>query len=138
MKAGSSFLFIGGEKMDLDIIENAIYDLENDEINADNVKELACLYIIRQQGLGLTEVSNNDVLENELNDILPYYRKYCDVKRRYQMHELPEDAVIDAIQKVCKEISDLIDTLYSGTDLGKERRQILKMLCNLYSKYANK
>lgn len=120
--------------MDLDIIENAIYDLENDEINRDNVKELACLYIIRKEQLKQTE----DKVENELNDILPYYREYCGIKRDYQLNKLPEEAVIVSIKKVCKEISDLIDTLYSGTDLGKERRQILKMLYSLYSKYENK
>ncbi len=121
--------------MDLDIIEDAIYDLEHSDITADNVKELAGLYIVRQEQLKSHTNENTSDMEQELNDILPYYRKYCEIKRRYQRHELTEDAVIESIEKVCKEIGDLVTTLYSGTDLGKERRQIHKMIKNLYDKF---
>lgn len=121
--------------MDLEIIEDAIYELENSEMSADNVKELASLYIIKGKQLKSNIDTNTRVVEDELEDILPYYGKYCEIKRGYQLHELPEDAVVDAIGKVCKEISDLIITLYSGTDLLKERKQIHKMLTNLYKMY---
>jgi len=121
--------------VDLEIIEDAIYELENSEMSADNVLELASLYIVKSEQLKSNTDGNKRVVEDELEDILPYYRKYCEIKRGYQLHELPEDAVVDAIGKVCKEISDLIITLYSGTDLLKERKQIHKMLTNLYKTY---
>lgn len=122
--------------IDLDIIEDAIYDIEeNEKINAENIKELACLYIVKAEQLKSNRNEIKPDVEDELEDILPYYRKYCDVKRRYQLHELSEEAVVNAISKVCREISDLIATLYSGTDLGKERRQIIKMLSTLQKTY---
>ena len=121
--------------IDLEIIEDAIYELENSEMSADNVLELASLYIVKDKQLKSNTDTNKRVVEDELEDILPYYRKYCEIKRGYQLHQLPEEAVVDAIGKVCKEISDLIITLYSGTDLLKERKQIHKMLTNLYKTY---
>lgn len=123
--------------MDLEIIEDAIYELENSEINADNVLELASLYIVRQNNLDRLKTENNRDVEDELNDILPYYRKYCETKRKYQMHEITEDAVITGIERVCKEISELISTIYRNTDMAKERKQIRKMLETLYFTYKN-
>lgn len=122
--------------MNIEEIEDRIYDLEYEVTTAQNAIELAALYIIRDE---LYKIGNNGVVTGvteELNDILPAYRKYCDTKRKYQLHELTEEAVVHGLETVCKEIEDLIITIYSGTDMGKERRILYQCLDKLHKKYC--
>lgn len=119
--------------MDLTTIEYAIEELENGEETFDNITELACLYIIRDN---LSRSSPNiSRPEKELNDILPYYQQYIKIKREYQQNKISESAVIAGIKDVCRELTEFIDTLYSCTDMGKERRCIVQMLDSLAKKY---
>ena len=121
--------------MDIMAIEEAIQTLENDDTTFDNVSELASLYICRQymnKPLNLM-VSGT---QKELEDILPYYMKYTDIKKRYQLNQTSEGEVIQGIKNVCREIQEFIETLYSGTDMNKERLCIAKTLEQLYKKYS--
>lgn len=121
--------------MDIMAIEEAIQTLENDDTTFDNVSELASLYICRQymnKPLNLMVSST----QKELEDILPYYMKYKDIKKRYQLNQTSEGEVIQGIKNVCREIQEFIETLYSGTDMNKERLCIVKTLEQLYRKYS--
>ena len=121
--------------MDIMAIEEAIQTLENDDTTFDNVSELASLYICRQymnKPLNLMVSST----QKELEDILPYYMKYKDIKKRYQLNQTSEGEVIQGIKNVCREIQEFIETLYSGTDMNKERLCIVKTLEQLYKKYS--
>ena len=117
--------------MDIDIIKDGIYELENSEVNTDNIIELACLYIV-QQNLG------NDTVENELEDILPHYKKYVAVKTKYQKHEATEDGVLTELKRVCLEVQQFIKALYGCTDFKKERKIISKMIENLNNEFIEK
>jgi len=117
--------------MDIKIIKEAIKELEQSDTVVDNIQELASLYIVAQnmkQGL-------NPVV-TELNEILPAYNKYIQVKRKYQLGEIAEDAVCINIRNVCQEIRDFMCTLYAGTDMGKERRYIRGLIQDLYERYV--
>lgn len=57
-------------------------------------------------------------------DILPSYTLYIDAKRKYQLGETNDKIVLDYLELLCKEISDLLDSLYSDTDMWKERKII--------------
>ena len=121
--------------MDIMAIEEAIQTLENDDTTFDNVSELASLYICRQymnKPLNLMVSST----QKELEDILPYYMKYKDIKKRYHLNQTSEGEVIQGIKNVCREIQEFIETLYSGTDMNKERLCIVKTLEQLYKKYS--
>ena len=111
--------------LDLEVIDQTIEELENSDTTFFNCQNLASLYIVRDK-LGGTK------LDKELRDILPTYRSYCEIKKKYQMKELPEEAVINAMTNVSKEVKEFIDTLYSGTDLEMERNIINDMIKNLY------
>lgn len=115
--------------MDIDIIEDAIQELEESDTTADNVLELASLYIVRDN----LKNANLSTINNELDDILPAYTDYISIKQKYQRHELTEDAVVYSIKQLCQEIKDLIHTVYSGTDMAKERKQLCSMLTSLYN-----
>lgn len=117
--------------MDVVAIEEAIEELENSETTVDNIKELSALYICRDHLM----LSNHDAVESELEDIFPYYRKYRDIKRRYQLRQTNESEVAEGIKAVCRELTEFVETLYSGTDMNKERICIRKMLEKLYNKY---
>jgi len=120
--------------MDIVAIEDAISALESSPATPENVAELASLYICRdnlKQGLNWTL----DNVEEELQDILPYYIKYRDIKRRYQLNQATEGEVIKGIKDVCRELSEFISTLYSGTDMNKERICIKNVLSQLNSRY---
>lgn len=123
--------------MDINIIDGVIKELEESDVTFENVRELACLYIVRTNlGEDKPVVINNNV-EKELNDILPRYRDYCDIKRKYQLNEITEDAVIEAVKRLCLEIQEFIDSLYTSTNFYRERRLLLDMIDNLYNKYNN-
>jgi len=119
--------------MDIVAINEAIQALENDTTTFENVQELACLYIVRDNlTSGLKSESSG---LNEVDDILPYYNKYVDIKRRYQLHQTSESEVIAGIKSVCKELEEFITQLYQGTDMNKERICIKQMIQDLSTKY---
>ena len=121
--------------MDLLAIDDAIKTLENSDTTVENVSELASLYICQ---LNLKNRSNRQIerVEDELEDILPYYTKYREIKTRYQLNQTTEGEVIQGIKNVCREIQQFIDALYSGTDMNKERICINKMIEQMHEKYS--
>jgi hypothetical protein len=120
--------------MKLQDIEEAIKDFESRNPTANNVQELANLYTVRNN---LANSCSNQV-EKELHDILPQYSKYCEIKQKYQLHQLTEEAVISSLNKVCVEFKEFINTLYSCTDFYKERKIILQSIEDLYTKLNTK
>lgn len=110
--------------MNLTDINEAIDTLSNSDSTLSNVRSLASLYIV-QDHLQKSILARSESVESELNDILPSYKKYCDIKRKYQLKELTEEAVYKALENVCKEVNEFLQILYSNTDTEKER-EILK------------
>lgn len=100
--------------MNIKTINDAIKDLETANTTVNNVEELAHLYIVRKHLI-------QDRVEEELNDILPAYKNYVDVKKKYQLHETTQENVILALESTCKEMIEFISTLYSSTDFERER-----------------
>ena len=113
-----------GIVMDITDINRTIQELEKDSTTFENCSKLASLYIVRDR-------FNSGNVQNELNDILPQYTKYVDIKYRYQRGEISEKAVETQIKKVCSEISEFIQMLYSCTDMPIERKYIKNMLGGL-------
>lgn len=119
--------------MNLEEINNTIEALEQSSTTFGNCEKLASLYICRDN---LTKsVQSNPQVEQEINDILPQYREYCTIKRRYQLHEISDELVISSMRRVCTEIKEFIQILYSSTDMPDEREQIHEMLSELNSKF---
>lgn len=116
--------------MDLRIIEDTITELEEAETTLENVQELAYLYIIRDK-LSKPSTTNSNSVEKEYKDILPEYQNYVRIKQLYQRHELTDEAILPALKRVCLEIIEFIQILYSSTDLVKERREIKAMIKEL-------
>lgn len=116
--------------LNLEEINEAIYQLENGSTTYDTCSKLASLYIVKDKLINPLP-SMVDRVETELNDILPQYKMYCTVKRKYQLNELTEKAVYLAMQDVCTEIKEFIQTLYSGTDTQEERNMIKELIYNL-------
>lgn len=124
--------------LDLQEIENTIIQLENTELTFDSCKKLASLYILRDYANKQTpEVSHESsgVLK-ELNDIIPQYQVYCNVKRDYQLNKVAESAVLQSLHEVCIEVKEFITTLYSSTDMKEERTEIEDTLKYLYNKHT--
>lgn len=114
--------------MDLMAIQDNIQELENDDTSVENVKELALLYIVRDNLQKSLEQTGNDKIIEEYTDILPQYHRYVEIKREYQLGNISQKAVETAIKKVCKEIQEFIHTMYSCTDMPKERTYIKEMI----------
>ena len=110
--------------MNISDINRTIIELKNDDTTFENCGKLASLYIVK-------EFFNADETINELTDILPQYKKYMDIKRKYQLGEISEKTVERQIKLVCKEISEFINALYSSTDLPIERELIKNMINGL-------
>ena len=107
--------------LDLSEINSAIEELENTITTYDTCIKLSALYNVKNHML-------TDTVEQELDDILPQYKKYCNIKRKYQLNELSKDNIIYAMENVCKEIEEFIQVLYSNTDTNEERNLIKKMI----------
>ena len=107
--------------MDIYAIQDTIKELELGDTTLQNVSDLANLYVVRDRLL------DTDV-KQELDDILPAYSDYVDVKQRYQRGEISDGVVIKSMKYVCREIADFIDTLYKCTDMNKERKCIKDMI----------
>lgn len=108
--------------MDIKTINEMIQELENSDTTYANTMDLASLYTVRDN---ITNV------EDEIDDILPTYKFYCAFKRKYQNHEIPIEPVILQLKRVCVEIADLIQTIYSNTDTKEEREILKEMQINL-------
>ena len=114
--------------MDIVAIEEAIETLENEDATFDNVSELASLYTVREHLKQRT---------SELDDIFPYYSKYTEIKRRYQLNQTTEGEVIQGMKNVCRELQEFIQELYSHTDMNKERLCLKSMLKDLNKKFSS-
>ena len=115
--------------MDIRIINEMIEELEDSDTTYANVADLASLYIVKDN------LNYADAVTQELNDILPAYNGYKQIKREYQLGKTDKQKVIDQMKSVCKEISELVCAIYNNSDLEEERKLILDTLKNLKCKY---
>lgn len=111
--------------LNISTINDLIEELENGDTSLSNIRNLSALYNVKTHLLG----SNNyDTTTKELKDILPSYLQYIDTKRKYQLHEISEDAVYINMKELCREIKEFIQSLYSSTDTQKERDLLQSMI----------
>ena len=118
--------------MDLSIINDLIEELENSETSLSNIRNLSALYNVKSHILGNKMYDN---VVKELNDVLPSYLQYVEMKRRYQLKEITDEALISYLNRVCKEIKEFMQTLYSGTDTQKERDILHGLIIQLKEMY---
>ena len=118
--------------LNLEEINNTIEQLENGDTTFDNCIKLASLYIVRDNLQKSIKSLDNDVIIQEYNDILPEYKKYADIKRKYQLGELSEKAVQRSVKELCTEIEEFIHILYSSTNTIEERQCIVNMCESLH------
>lgn len=125
--------------MDLDIISDTIKELESKETTFFNCQNLAYLYIVRDhynpRTAQLVPIETLEV-QRELSDILPQYKIYKSVKKKYQMSETSKSAVTESMRDVCREITEFIETLISCSDMPEEREQIKTMIYRLNQKLS--
>lgn len=112
--------------MNIQEIRDTIIELEKGETTFASCQKLASLYIVRDK----FQPTANKV-ESELSDILPQYKEYCSIKRRYQLGEIESGMVVTALQGVCKEITEFIQILYGSTDMPTERELLRQMTTGL-------
>ena len=113
--------------LDLQEINNTIEELEDSNTTFDVCNKLASLYIVREY----MQKSVHNNVETELKDILPKYREYCKVRKRYQLGEIEEIAVQNAMQYVCKEIKEFMQILYTSTYNDTERIMLRNLVSEL-------
>ena len=111
--------------LNIDEINNTIAELETGNTTFDACIKLAALYTVREH------FKADDKVVEEYMDILPQYREYSSVKRKYQLGEVTEALVEKQASLVCQEISEFIHTLYTSTDMPSEREMIKSMISGL-------
>lgn len=122
--------------MDIQEIKNTIKELEAGETTFASCQKLASLYVVIDRLEKAEPIQEPDEVENELDDILPAYIKFRDIKKQYQLDEITEEKVLNQMMLVCMEIEEFIHTMYSGTDMAEERHIIVGTLTNLYQSYV--
>lgn len=110
-------------------INETIEQLEQGPTTFEVCNKLATLYTVRK------EYGEQNAVSDELNDIMPRYKRYCKTKQQYQLRELGVVMVYQAMADVCSEISEFIETLYSHTDTEEERSMIQNMVLDIYNKF---
>ena len=116
------------------MIKDAINELEQGKTTMDAIVDLANLYTV----LDHLNPQNNDNISAEIDDIMPAYNNYRDIKCKYQRHEISEGAVIKALNVLCIEIEEFIGILYSSTDMNRERKCINDLAEKLFKKFSKK
>lgn len=114
--------------LNLEIINELIDDLEQSDTSLSTVRNLSALYNVKSHILG---TKNYDTITKELSDVLPSYLLYINLKKKYQLHEINEEAVYASMKDLCKEIKEFIQTLFSGTDTEQERTLIKSFIKEL-------
>ena len=124
--------------MNIEEINNTVIELENGPTSFASCQKLASLYIIQDRyNKTDTEIKNveeepkPDKVKQELSDILPQYQRYREIKRKFQLGEVTENAVLNSVDAVCREIKEFLRTLYGSTDMQEERDAIIKMVQSL-------
>ena len=105
-------------------VSKKIKELEEQKLSVDNCIKLSALYNILSQHTETT----NDTIVNELNDILPEYSKYKITKIKYQSGEISKEEVQTEMKKLCKELYEFLEVLYTCSDMKEERDCLLKTL----------
>lgn len=113
--------------MDINTINSYIEELEKSDASLSNIRNLAALYTVKEH----TQQTVKNDTEEELNDILPQYKKYCSVKKQYQLGVLPQSALCKSMQDLCLEIKEFLLILYRSTESNEERECLLTSLQNI-------
>ena len=113
--------------MNLKEVNDAINELLNGPLTLSNARNLSALIVV-QSYLQNAIQSESDSLERELNDILPRYKEYCEIKRDYQVGKIPKDDIIISMRRVCKEVNEFLLSLYENTETAEERTMLKTML----------
>lgn len=113
--------------MNLAEINAGINELFNSPLTLSNARNLSALIVVQSYMKNAIQ-SKPDALEQELNDILPRYKEYCNIKRDYQLGKLSEDDIIISMRRVCKEVKEFLLSLYENTETAQERTQLKTML----------
>lgn len=114
--------------LDIELIKDTIQELEHGETNFTTCEQLASLYVILNNFNPITKLTS---VEDELNDILPTYKEYCNIKREYQLNKIPKETVLNSLENLCREVYQFISTLRSSTDMEEERIIIKNMIKNI-------
>lgn len=115
--------------MDIIEIQNTIKELEDGPTTFDSCIKLASLYTVADK-------FTSDEVEEELDDILPAYKKFCNVKQAYQLGHTTMEAMLYELTLLSTEIQEFIETMYSSTNSPEERHIIVETLTNLYRQYV--
>ena len=122
--------------MNIDDIYNEISILEDSPLTSENARDLASLYIIKEEyekrKSGAT--SHDSGVIKELKDILPSYQYYINAKTTYQLTQANDEQLLTAFKLLCQDISEFMVALYASMDMVKERKIYKEMLDNLTSK----
>ena len=120
--------------MELVEVNSMIRELEQSDSSLSTARNLAALYIIQGQLQGrLDDVlsKSDDAVLTELYEVIPSYKQYVIAKRRQQLNEISNDAVLSALTRLGKEIKDFIRTLYTSTSSEAERKVLHKIVTDL-------
>lgn len=116
--------------MNIAEVDEAINELQESSLTLSNARNLSALVNVREYLQNAIQ-SKPDSLEAELNDVLPQYKNYCEVKRQYQLKQASEDDIVIALRKVCKEVKEFLLILYQNTDMKIERTMIKNMMSDV-------
>ena len=116
--------------MDINIICDAIEELEQSDTTVENVQKLSDLYICRDN-LIKSHTNENTPIKREINEILPSYTQYCQSKRNFQLGEGSEECMLNDLSLLCCEIKDLYISLYSSSVSHKERKILKSCYSNI-------
>ena len=118
--------------INLEEITNAIQTLENGPTTYESCHKLATLYAVRDE---LLKTTQNQVVDST-SEVLPQYKKYCLVKKQYQMNETTIEAIYPAMQYLCVELKEFLYKIYNHTDTAVERDMLKDTICNMFNEYG--
>ena len=83
---------------------------------------------VTSEKLRVSEDNVKCSIDKEYADIQPRYHEYCDVKREYQLNNIPVSALETSVVYLCKEIKEFMQVLYSNSDTEFEKTAFKNVL----------
>ena len=106
-----------------------IQDMKSKEPTPQNMRDIALLelWLSSNTQKAVPNVSTVKI-QNEINDILPAYVEYIEVKRKRMLKEVTDEKVLFTLQTLVNELQDLIEMIYRNTETCEEREILTRFL----------
>ena len=77
------------------------------------------------------EMYKEEPIKKEIDDVLPAYQDFKELKRKYQLGEIEKAKVLKSFDVLLLQIRELIQILYRNSDMPEERERLSNIISEM-------